>query len=181
MALALFSSAFSPLSRRTSPDSSLLVPERLPSSTCAWPPRTSATIRTARSFNSTGYRFLVSPGMTPTFPTIGVSGHPGAVQHDDAVLAMREHGIDISGRRSKNLSEFAHQRFDHVISLCDRVREVCPDFPGPPIVAHWSMPDPAAHADGGRAAFARTADELTIRIEFLLYAIQHTSTSPQRT
>ncbi len=39
-----------------------------------------ATIRTARSFNSAGYRFLESPGMTPTFPTIGVSGQPGAAQ-----------------------------------------------------------------------------------------------------
>lgn len=110
---------------------------------------------------------------------VSAGSHPKAL-HDDAVRVMRERGIDISGRRSKHLSEFADQRFDHVISLCDRVREVCPDFPGPPIVAHWSMPDPAAHADGGRAAFARTADELTIRIEFLLYAIQHTSTSSQR-
>jgi protein-tyrosine-phosphatase len=93
---------------------------------------------------------------------------------------MRERGIDLSGRRSKHLSEFIEQRFDHVISLCDRVREVCPEFPGAPAVAHWSMPDPAAEAatnEDGYLAFVRTADELNTRIQFLLYAIEHTLTS----
>src|SRR5688572_25785741 len=55
--------------------------------------------------------------------------HPKPL-HPNAVRVMRERGIDISRRRSKHLSEFADQRFDYVISLCDRVREVCPDFPG---------------------------------------------------
>ncbi len=100
--------------------------------------------------------------------------------HPDAVRVMRERGIDIGDRRSKHLSEFADQRFDHVISLCDRVREVCPDFPGSPAVAHWSMPDPAAEAaanEHGYSAFVRTADELNTRIQFLLYAIEHALTS----
>src|SRR5918995_5612533 len=52
--------------------------------------------------------------------------------HPNAVLVMRERGIDIAGRCSKHLSEFAGERFDYVISLCDRVREVCPEFPGGP-------------------------------------------------
>ena len=50
--------------------------------------------------------------------------------HPDAVLVMREHGLDISERRPKHLDTFAGQRFGYVISLCDRVREVCPEFPG---------------------------------------------------
>ena len=40
-------------------------------------------------------------------------------------------------------SEFTGRRFDYVISLCDRVREVCPEFPGGPELIHWSIPDPA--------------------------------------
>ena len=52
---------------------------------------------------------------------------------------MREHGIDISGRRSKHLEEFAGQRFGYVITLCDRVREVCPEFPGHPQLIHWLL------------------------------------------
>lgn len=88
--------------------------------------------------------------------------------HPDAVRVMRERGIDIGGHRPTHLADLVEQRFDHVISLCDRVREVCPEFPGHPAVAHWSIPDPAGH---GHAAFVDTADELTTRIQFLLHVI----------
>jgi protein-tyrosine-phosphatase/DNA-binding transcriptional ArsR family regulator len=112
---------------------------------------------------------------------VSAGSHPKAL-HADAVHVMRDRGIDLSGCRSKHLSEFVERRFDYVISLCDRVREVCPDFPGPPTVAHWSIPDPAVQADGEvrHAAFVRTANELTTRIEFLLSAIEHTSISSER-
>ncbi len=103
--------------------------------------------------------------------------------HPNAVRVMREWGMDISGARSKHLSEFAEQRFDYVISLCDRVREVCPDFPGPPAMVHWSLPDPAAETaddQDGYPAFVRTAEELSTRIQFLLYAIEYSETSSER-
>jgi ArsR family transcriptional regulator, arsenate/arsenite/antimonite-responsive transcriptional repressor / arsenate reductase (thioredoxin) len=61
-----------------------------------------------------------------------------------------------------------------VITLCDRVREVCPEFPGAPETIHWSIPDPAREPGGDDEtlpAFERTAAELTVRIEFLLAAI----------
>jgi ArsR family transcriptional regulator, arsenate/arsenite/antimonite-responsive transcriptional repressor / arsenate reductase (thioredoxin) len=87
--------------------------------------------------------------------------------HPEAVRVMREHGIDISGRRPKHLEEFAGQRFGYVITLCDRVREVCPEFPGHPQLIHWSIADPAAEADAS-AAFRRVAAELRTRIGFLL-------------
>ncbi len=103
--------------------------------------------------------------------------------HPNAVRVMRESGIDISGRHSKHLSVFANQRFDHVISLCDRVREVCPEFPGSPAVAHWSMPDPAAEAAANGPdypPFVRAANELKVRINFLLQAIDGAAASPER-
>ena len=90
--------------------------------------------------------------------------------HPEAVRVMREHGIDISGCRSKHLEEFAGQRFGYVITLCDRVREVCPEFPGHPQLIHWSIADPAGEADP-RAAFRRVAAELRTRIGFLLARI----------
>jgi protein-tyrosine-phosphatase/DNA-binding transcriptional ArsR family regulator len=88
----------------------------------------------------------------------------------DAVAVMREHGIDISEQRPKHLDTFAGKSFGYVISLCDRVREVCPEFAGSPETIHWSMADPSAETDGtGRyLAFRRTADELRTRIGFLL-------------
>jgi protein-tyrosine-phosphatase len=109
--------------------------------------------------------------------------HPKPL-HPNAVRVMRERGIDISERRSKHLSEFAGQRFDYVISLCDRVREVCPEFPGGPELIHWSIPDPAREPgsdDETLPAFERTATELTTRIGFLIEAIEPTATTPEVT
>ncbi len=102
--------------------------------------------------------------------------------HPKAVRVMAERCMDISGARTKHLSEFAEQRFDYVISLCDRVREVCPGFPGAPAVVHWSIPDPAAETadQDSYPAFVRTADELTTRIQFLLYEIEFSQTSSER-
>jgi len=87
--------------------------------------------------------------------------------HPSAVRVLGRRGIDISANRSKHLDTFAHERFDRVVSLCDRVREVCPEFPGNPQTIHWSVADPAAEP-GGDAAFERTAAELETRIRFLL-------------
>jgi protein-tyrosine-phosphatase/DNA-binding transcriptional ArsR family regulator len=102
--------------------------------------------------------------------------HPKPL-HPNAVRVMRESGIDLAGRRSKHLSEFAAERFDHVISLCDRVREVCPEFPGGPALIHWSIPDPSREPGSDEEtlpAFERTAAELRTRIDFLIEAIGHT-------
>jgi ArsR family transcriptional regulator, arsenate/arsenite/antimonite-responsive transcriptional repressor / arsenate reductase (thioredoxin) len=99
--------------------------------------------------------------------------HPKPL-HPNAVRVMRARGIDLAGRRSKHLSEFATQRFDYVISLCDRVREVCPQFPEWPGLIHWSIPDPAREPgsdDETLPAFEHTADELAARIPFLLELI----------
>jgi ArsR family transcriptional regulator, arsenate/arsenite/antimonite-responsive transcriptional repressor / arsenate reductase (thioredoxin) len=97
--------------------------------------------------------------------------HPKLL-HPNAVRVMRdEHGIDLAGHRSKHLSVYADTRFDQVISLCDRVREVCPDFPGHPETVHWSIADPAAgHADDEASypAFQQTAAELETRVGFLI-------------
>ena len=60
-----------------------------------------------------------------------------------------------------------------MITLCDRVREVCPEFPGASPV-HWSIPDPAGDP-AGRPAFDRVAAELDDRITFLL----HTLSAPE--
>jgi ArsR family transcriptional regulator, arsenate/arsenite/antimonite-responsive transcriptional repressor / arsenate reductase (thioredoxin) len=101
---------------------------------------------------------------------VSAGSHPKPV-HPNAVRVLRERGIDIADRRSKHLDRFARRRFDVVITLCDRVREVCPDFPGTPEAVHWSIPDPGLEGDSHEAtypAFERTAAHLEDRIRFLL-------------
>jgi ArsR family transcriptional regulator, arsenate/arsenite/antimonite-responsive transcriptional repressor / arsenate reductase (thioredoxin) len=108
---------------------------------------------------------------------VSAGSHPKPL-HPNAVRVMRTRGLDISGRRSKHLAEFAGGRFDYVISLCDRVREVCPEFPGGPALIHWSVPDPA-RGPGSETetlpAFERTAAEIGTRVGFLVEAITATS------
>jgi protein-tyrosine-phosphatase/DNA-binding transcriptional ArsR family regulator len=99
--------------------------------------------------------------------------------HANAVRVMQKRGIDISANRTKHLDEFVSQRFDLVITLCDRVREVCPEFPSHPELVHWSVPDPALEGPNDRAtvaAFERTASELEQRIGFLLHMLDEPST-----
>ncbi len=62
----------------------------------------------------------------------------------EAIAAMREMGIDISGHRSKSVDEFAGQAFDYVITVCDNAKESCPIFPATTKRVHWSLEDPAA-------------------------------------
>src|SRR3954454_19816466 len=107
---------------------------------------------------------------------VSAGSHPKPL-HPNAVRVMRARGIDIAGRRSKHLGEFADRRFDYVISLCDRVREVCPEFAGAPAPIHWSIPDPAREPGSDEEtlpAFERLAVELETRIGFLIDAITTT-------
>jgi protein-tyrosine-phosphatase len=108
---------------------------------------------------------------------VSAGSHPKAL-HPNAVRVMRGRGIDLAGRRSKHLSEFTGERFDYVISLCDRVREVCPEFPGGPELIHWSIPDPGREPGSDEAtlpSFEHTAAELCTRIGFLIEAIEQTT------
>lgn len=52
-------------------------------------------------------------------------------------------GIDTSRLFPKSLSDFAGDRFDFVITVCDKAAERCPVFPGDPERIHWSFEDPA--------------------------------------
>jgi protein-tyrosine-phosphatase len=91
--------------------------------------------------------------------------------HSHAAQVLRERGIDLGDRSPKHLSLFAAAQFDYVITLCDKVREVCPEFPGHPGYIHWSMADPAASGADDQAtllSFRRVAAELDTRIGYLL-------------
>jgi protein-tyrosine-phosphatase len=131
------------------------------------------TGNSARSQMAEALARVRSAGLVEAY---SAGSHPKPV-HPNALRVMREeYGIDLAGQRSKHLRVFARQRFDRVISLCDRVREVCPQFPGRPQSSHWSIPDPAAGPGDDQAryaAFEQTAAELETRIGFLVAALTH--------
>ncbi|NWF54471.1 MAG: arsenate reductase ArsC [Syntrophaceae bacterium] len=88
-----------------------------------------------------------------------------------AIVAMKELGIDISRQRSKSIEEFAGEKFDFVITLCDHAAESCPIFFGGTIRLHMGFPDPAAvpgSQEEKLAAFRKVRDQIRAQLgEFL--------------
>jgi len=103
------------------------------------------------------------------FETFSAGSHPAGRVHPRAIEVLRDYfGVDASGARSKSWDEYAGQRFDFVITVCDSAREACPFWPGQPVLAHWGTDDPVAYAGppkGELAAFRRAATELHRRID----------------
>ena len=86
----------------------------------------------------------------------------------EAIEAMREIGIDISGHRSKSVDEFVEQEFDYVITVCDNANEQCPVFPGKTKRLHWSFTDPAAIEGDHKtrlAMFRQVRDQIKNRLK----------------
>jgi ArsR family transcriptional regulator, arsenate/arsenite/antimonite-responsive transcriptional repressor / arsenate reductase (thioredoxin) len=109
----------------------------------------------------------------PQIEVVSAGSRPKSL-HPNTVRVLHQHGIELAGRAPRHLSEMENEHFDYVITLCDRVREVCPEFPGRAVQVHWSVPDPAASTGGNQdtyPAFEGMVAELETRIGFLLAAI----------
>jgi protein-tyrosine-phosphatase len=108
--------------------------------------------------------------------TCSAGTHPTQL-HPTAVRVMADIGIDISRQRAKHLNEVEDQSFDYVITVCDTVYEICPEFPGHPRYLHWGLPDPAAY-EGSEAmqqqVFRQTCIQLGQLIQGLLRLIEGT-------
>lgn len=81
----------------------------------------------------------------------------------EAIAAMKELGIDISGHRSKSVDEFNGEQFDYVLTVCDNAKESCPIFSGQSVAVHHNFEDPAVlqGSDEERLAlFRRVRDEI---------------------
>ena len=145
-------------------------PPRLPATD---PQRRVLFLCTGNSARSQMAEALLAHAAGGTVEARSAGSHPKPL-HPDAVRVMAARGIDISTNCTKAVAEMAGEPFDVVVTLCDKVREVCPELPGAPVAAHWSMADPAAEGDTDEAtlaAFERTASELEARIPHLLAAL----------
>jgi ArsR family transcriptional regulator, arsenate/arsenite/antimonite-responsive transcriptional repressor / arsenate reductase (thioredoxin) len=129
------------------------------------------TENSARSQMAEALLRHLSQGQVEAF---SAGSHPTSL-HPYAVQVMAAMGIDISGQQSKHYNQYLDQSFDRIVTVCDRVRESCPNFPGDPERIHWSFLDPAAQEGSEEAryhAFEQTALQLTNRIRFLLILLE---------
>lgn len=89
----------------------------------------------------------------------------------DAVDAMREVGIDISGQHPKKTDDFLGQRVSYVVTLCDREKErSCPIFPGAMWRLTWPLEDPlrAESPEVRQLAIREVREEIRRRVtEFI--------------
>ena len=86
----------------------------------------------------------------------------------EAIAAIAELGIDISGQESETLDRYLGEPFDYVVTVCDDANEACPVFPGAKNRLHWSFRDPsrATGSDAERLeVFRAVRDEIRGRIE----------------
>ena len=82
------------------------------------------------------------------FRAFSAGSHPKGSVHPLALEVLAKHQVSTHDLRSKSWEEFAGPdapRMDFVFTVCDAAaREPCPLWPGRPVTAHWSVPDPAA-------------------------------------
>lgn len=119
----------------------------------------------ARSQMAEGIARSIAP---PDIKIWSAGSRPTSVR-PEAIAVLQEIGIDISGHRSKSVSEIPPSEVDTVITLCGE--EECPVFLGKAGRLHWGLTDPAAAAgteEDRLSAFRKIRDELRQRIEGLL-------------
>jgi arsenate reductase len=95
--------------------------------------------------------------------------------HPLTIAVMEEAGYDMSGHRSKHLSEFiGNYTFDYLITVCGNADETCPTFPGMGKRLHWGFEDPASYEgteEEKLARFRETRDLIKARLQTWLAEI----------
>ncbi len=98
------------------------------------------------------------------FQVFSAGSFPTGKVNPFAIQVLKDvYNIDASEARSKSWEEFNDIEFDFVVTVCDNARETCPVWPGQPIVAHWSSPDPAA-VEGSDSEKYRAFKEVAFQI-----------------
>ena len=115
------------------------------------------------------------------FHAFSAGSHPKGEIHPLTLQTLQSVRLDTSGLRSKSWDEFAEAGaplMHFVITVCDAAAgEVCPLWPGQPIAAHWSFPDPAAREGTDterRAIFREVFRQIRNRVDlFIALPLSH--------
>ena len=157
------------------------VPERQDESTMQVPLRVLflCTENSARSQMAEALLRHLSHGNVEAF---SAGSRPAEHIHPLARCCMEERGIDMSRALPKHFEGFLGQQFDAIVTVCDRVMESCPTFPGDPERVHWSFLDPAT-VQGTESeqlhAFEQTALQLTTRLRLFLTLFARKKSTPR--
>jgi arsenate reductase len=136
------------------------------------------TGNSARSLLAEAYLKAKTQGR---FQAFSAGSYPKGEIHHLTLATLRSVRLDTEGLRSKSWDEFAQAGaplMHFVITVCDSAAgEVCPVWPGHPIAAHWSFPDPAAREGTDierRAIFREVFRQIRNRVDlFLALPLSH--------
>jgi arsenate reductase (thioredoxin) len=126
---------------------------------------------TGNSARSILAEYIIKRAGRGKFISYSAGSNPKGSVHPMALEVLhKNYNHDVTDARSKSWQEFGDTEFDFVITLCDSAKESCPIWPGQPIVAHWSSPDPAAFEGTDEEKlkfFAQVALQIQRRIDLL--------------
>jgi arsenate reductase (thioredoxin) len=104
---------------------------------------------------------------------VSSAGTQATAVRPEAIAAMAELGIDISGHASKTIERFVGQSWDWLIPVCEEASQACPYVPGAKAVLRWTFDDPSA-ATGTQelrlAVFRRVRDEMAAQVRDFIAA-----------
>jgi arsenate reductase len=136
------------------------------------------TGNSARSLMAESILRHVGQGRFRAF-SAGASPRPQAHPLTLETLSKARYPIDdLSPKGWDRFGDDDSPEMDFVFTVCDAAAEVCPTWPGQPLVTHWSIPDPAS-AEGSDAvkalafadAFRMLFNRITIFVNLPLEAL----------
>ena len=131
---------------------------------------------TGNSCRSQMAEAIINARMGDTWQAFSAGTQPTGYVHPNAIRALAEMGIDISGARSKSAEEFRGAAFDLVVTVCDDAAENCPVWLGRGKRVHLSFPDPAKASGTDEqvmAVFRKVRDDIAVQVPALLQEHGH--------
>jgi protein-tyrosine-phosphatase len=104
---------------------------------------------------------------------VSSAGIDAGETHPFTVEVMKEIGIDLAGRIAKATRDHLNFPFDFVITLSERAKAECPEFPGAERI-HWQVDDPLVvlDPDKQKRLFRSLRDQIAQRVR--LFALVQT-------
>ena len=126
---------------------------------------------TGNSARSQMAEAIVNARMGGRWQAVSAGTQPTGYVHPNAIRALAEMGMDISGARSKSAEEFRDAAFDLVVTVCDTAAKDCPVWLGRGKRVHLGFPDPAKASGTDEqvmAVFRKVRDDIEAQVPTLL-------------